>query len=94
MQPEEIFEPLEMAEDLMSMLEQNLPSAPAKAVEVTDKPVEPAPPAPNKWDDLNYRLQMKRAEVQNDPISPQHRWTKVDPTPDPGWGHGAGLEPL
>jgi hypothetical protein len=96
-QPDEID--LEaIAAELEETLAQNQENQrPAKvAVEIApDKPEPPppAPPEPNKWDDLNYRLAMKRAESTNEPAR-LHKWQQAKPTPEPGWGHGEGLEPL
>ena len=98
--PEEIHPNEELVEDFEALLGQPMPVAPAKAAEIkpdVETLAEPAPPKPPEEDDRNdtleARLRFQRA-AQNNPIGPEHRWTKAEPTKKPGWGGGDGREPL
>jgi hypothetical protein len=76
-QPDEIFANEELAEELMEMIDQNLPDAPA-ANKATD--IKPEPRAPDPMDDLAYRLRMRQAQARNEPG--QGKWSAAKP-PEP-----------
>jgi hypothetical protein len=94
-QPEELFDPV-LAEEFEELLGQDMPVVPIEAAAIEpDKPEAPTPPAPvEDLDTLAATLRFRRIAAQNEPREEPRKWTKAEPTPEPGWGHGEGLEPL